>query len=122
MQKDIHHHSPKHTPNICHLRDPSHFSLPTTFNLKDSKYLHQLKYCRILNENAKNIHKNIYLLTGVLSKNRKNINDHYHCLISVIILTTSKLEAVLEICCCSLKLSKSGSWYGVGGGGSSLCL
>ncbi len=32
MQKDIHHHGPKHTPIICHLRDPSHFSLPTTFN------------------------------------------------------------------------------------------
>jgi hypothetical protein len=27
MQKDIHHHSPKQTPNICHLCDPSHFSL-----------------------------------------------------------------------------------------------
>ncbi len=31
-QKDIHHHGPKHIPNLCHLRDPPHFSLVTNFN------------------------------------------------------------------------------------------
>jgi hypothetical protein len=50
----------------------------------------------------------------VLLQNRKNISNHYCCPISAVILTTSKLEAVLEICRCSLKLSNWGK--GRGGG------
>jgi hypothetical protein len=34
-QKDIYVHCPKHIQIICHLPDPSSFSLPTTFNSKD---------------------------------------------------------------------------------------
>jgi hypothetical protein len=57
--------------------------------------------------------QSLFLLIGVLSKNRKNKNDHYHCPISVFILLTSKLEAILEDYRCSLKLVKSS----VSGGG-----
>jgi hypothetical protein len=32
-QKDIDHYSPKYTPIICHLCDPPHFSLVTTFKV-----------------------------------------------------------------------------------------
>ncbi len=35
--KDIHHHSPKQIPNICHLHDPPHFSLVVPLTL-DQKY------------------------------------------------------------------------------------
>ena len=56
-------------------------------------------------------------LTSVLSLSRKNVGNHYCCPISAIILTTSELEAILEICRCSLKLSKRGK--GIWGGGSS---
>ncbi len=46
--------------------------------------------------------------------NRKIVHNHCRCPISAIILTTSNLEAVLEICRCSLKLSKRGKdlWGG----------
>ncbi len=47
----------------------------------------------------------------------KNVNNHCCCSISAIILTTSKLETILEICRCSLKLSKRGK--GIGGWGGS---
>ncbi len=61
--------------------------------------------------------QSLFLLIGVLSENqKKNTNDHYHCPISVFILTTSKLEAVLENYRCSLKLSKDSV---PGGGGLS---
>ncbi len=41
-------------------------------------------------------------LTSVLSLSRKNVHNHHCCPISAIILTTSKLEAILKICRCSL--------------------
>ncbi len=50
--------------------------------------------------------QSLTLLIGVLLKNQKNISNHYCCPISAVILLTSKLEAILEICRCSLKLSK----------------
>ena len=62
--------------------------------------------------------QSLSLPIGVLSLHRKNVHNHCCCPISAIILTTSELEAILEICRCSLKLSKRGKglW---GGGGSS---
>jgi hypothetical protein len=32
--KDIDHHHPKHIPIVCHLREPSHFTLVPTFSYK----------------------------------------------------------------------------------------
>ncbi len=58
--------------------------------------------------------QSLTLITGVLSLNRKNGNNHCCCPISAFILTTSELEAILEICCCSLKLSKRGKSKGGG--------
>jgi hypothetical protein len=59
--------------------------------------------------------QSLTLLTGVLLKNRKNVGNHYCCPVPAIILTASELEAIREICRCSLKLSKK--WgKGVGGG------
>jgi hypothetical protein len=57
--------------------------------------------------------QSLSLLIGVLSQSRKNTYNHRGCPISAITLTTSKLEAILEICRCSLKLSKGvGVWEG----------
>jgi hypothetical protein len=47
-------------------------------------------------------------LTSVLSLSQKNLDNHYCCPISAIILTTSKLEAILKIYCCSLKTVQRG--------------
>jgi hypothetical protein len=58
--------------------------------------------------------QSLTLLISVLSLNRKNVDNHYCCPISDITLTTSKLEAILKIYHCSLKLSKRGR--GVRGG------
>jgi hypothetical protein len=59
----------------------------------------------------------LFLLTGVLLKSRKYTNTYFHCPISVFIFMASKLEAVLEIRRCGLKLVKRG--VGDGGGLSS---
>ncbi len=66
----------------------------------------------------KSLRQSLSLLIGILSLSRKNVYNHCCCPISAIILTTSNTEAILEICRCSLKLSKRGKgiW---GGGGSS---
>ncbi len=40
--------------------------------------------------------QSLFLLIGVLLKNQKDTNDHHHWPISVFILLTSKLEAILE--------------------------
>ncbi len=52
--------------------------------------------------------QSLTLLISVLSLNQKNMDNHYCCPISVVTLTTSKLEAILKIYRCSLKLSKRG--------------
>jgi hypothetical protein len=64
--------------------------------------------------------QSLFLLICVLSKNPKIKNDHYHCPISVFILTTSKLEAIYENYRCSLKLVKL-VLGGGGRGGALLC-
>ncbi len=54
-------------------------------------------------------------LISVLSLSRKNVHNHCCCPISAIILTTSKLEAILKIYRGSSKLSKWGRAWGGGG-------
>ncbi len=47
--------------------------------------------------NSCQITKFLTRLISVLSLSRKNVHDHYCCPISAVILTTSKLEAILKI-------------------------
>jgi hypothetical protein len=63
--------------------------------------------------------QSLSLLIGVLLKSWKSIYNHRCCPISAIILTTSKWEAIPEICRCSLKLVKTSV---LGGSGSPLHL
>ncbi len=69
--------------------------------------------------NSCQITKILTRLISVLSLSRKIIHDHYCCPISAIMLTTSKLEAILKIWRGSWKLSKMG-WDCVWGGGGPL--
>jgi hypothetical protein len=66
--------------------------------------------------------QSLSLLTGVLSKNQKKTKCSLSLSNISFILTTSKLEAILENHRCSLKLVQSGMSVGGGGEGSPLNL
>jgi hypothetical protein len=47
-EKDIYHHGPKHILIICHLPNPSSFSLPTTFKQKSRKDLRRTVFINVV--------------------------------------------------------------------------
>ncbi len=69
--------------------------------------------CCVVKKATSAAQQSIYLLTGILQKLVITKRDHHHCPISVHILTTLELEAVIEIHCWGLWLLK----WGVGSGG-----
>jgi hypothetical protein len=66
--------------------------------------------------NSCQITKFLTRLLSVLSLSRKNVHDHSCCPISAVILTTSKLEAILKILRGSWKTAQESRIIGGGGG------